>query len=41
MGISVDMAEASGRGVLYMISVSSSMAAGCMGREEEEKVTRE
>jgi hypothetical protein len=32
MGIGVDMAEAPGMGVLYMISVSSSMAAGCMGQ---------
>jgi len=33
MGIGVGMVEAPGRGVLYMISPSSSMAAGCMGQE--------
>jgi len=33
MGIGADMAEAPGRGVLYMISPSSSMAAGSMGQE--------
>ena len=33
MGIGVEMADVPGRGVLYMISASSSMAAGCMGQE--------
>ena len=35
MGIGVGMVEAPGRGVLYMISPSSSMAAGIMGQERE------